>query len=99
MIDIKIMIIETNLSIKDGEVFDHQSRIVEAESWEAYVDYYKQNIEPDRKHSNFKSLTRMIGDSLPRYGNITEFKYDNFHLSCIHTNLEGMQTMKLAYLC
>lgn len=94
-----VKIIETNLSMKDEKVYDHQSRMVEAESWEEYVNYYKDNIETDRQHSKFKSLTNLWGDSLPRYGDITEFKYDDFHLSCYHTNPFGMVTMKLAYLC
>lgn len=94
-----VQIIETNLSIKDGQVFDHQSRVVEAESWDEYVCYYKENIEPDRHHSKFKSLTSMLGDSLPRYGKVSELKYDNFHLSCYHTNFNGQITMHFAYLC
>lgn len=93
-----VKIIETFLSMKDGKVFDHQSRIVEAESWGEYVNYYKENIKSDRQHSKFKSLTNLFGDSLPRYGDITELKYDDFHLSCYHTNSDGMVTMKLAYL-
>lgn len=28
-----VKIIETNLRMKDGKVFDHQSRIIEVESW------------------------------------------------------------------
>ena len=93
------VIIETNLSLKDGVIVDHQSRVIEAKSWDEYVEYYRQNIESDRKHSKFKSLTGLFGDSLPRYGDIKELKYDNFHLSCYHTNPNGQVTMKLAYLC
>ena len=91
--------IETNVSMKDGIAIDHQSRIVEAKSWDDYVEYYKQNLEPDREHSKFKSLTDLSGDSLLRYGDIIEFKYDDFHLSCYHINRHGMITLKLAYLC
>ena len=93
------IIIETNVSMKDGIAIDHQSRIVEAKSWDDYVEYYKQNLEPDREHSKFKSLTDLSGDSLPRYGDIIEFKYDDFHLSCYHINRHVMMTLKLAYLC
>ena len=94
-----VQIIETNLSMKDNQVVDHQSRVVEAESWKDYILYYKENIEQDRRHSNFKSLTAMWGDSLPRYGEVSELKYDEFHLSCYHTNFNGFVTMHLAYLC
>ena len=48
------IIIETNVSMKDGIAVDHQSRVVEANSWDDYVKYYKQNLEPDREHSKFK---------------------------------------------
>ena len=90
-----IKIIETNLSMKNDKVFDHQSRMIEAESWDEYVNYYKD--ESNRKHCKFKSLTGLYGDSLPRCANITELKYNDFHLSCYHTNSYGMVTMKLAY--
>ena len=93
------IIIETNVSMKDGIAIEHESRIVEAKSWDEYVEYYKQNLEPDGEHSKFKSLTDLSGDSLPRYGDIIEFKYDDFHLSCYHINRHGMITLKLAYLC
>ena len=93
------IIIETNVSMKDGIAVDHQSRVVEAKSWDDYVEYYKQNIKPDREHSKFESLTGLLGDSLPRYGDIIEFKYDDFHLSCYHINRQGIMTLKLAYLC
>ena len=93
------IIIETNVSMKDGITIDHQSRVVEAKSWDDYVEYYKQNLEPDREHSKFKSLTDLSGDSLPRYGDIIEFKYDDFHLSCYHINRQGIMMLKLAYLC
>lgn len=93
------IIIETNISMKDGIAIDHQSRVVEAKSWDDYVEYYKRNLEPDREHSKFESLTGLLGNSLPRYGQIIDFKYDDFHLSCYHTNYRGMVTLKFAYLC
>ena len=93
------IIIETNVSMKDGIAIDHQSRVVEAKSWDDYVEYYKQNLEPAREHSKFKSLTVLSGDSLPRYGDIIEFKSDDFHLSCYHINRQGIMMLKLAYLC
>lgn len=92
-------IIETNLSIKDGVIVDHQSRVIEMKSWDEYVSYYKQNLSSDRQIVDPKSLTNLWGVILPRFGDITEFKYDDFHLSCYHTNPDGKVTMKLAYLC
>ncbi len=92
-----IKIIETNISLDENNLMkDHQSRVIEASSWDEYVNYYEENIETNRAESNFKSLTRLIGSSLPKYGEIFELKYDDFHLSCYVIN--GFhKTLKLAY--
>lgn len=92
-----IKIIETNISLdKDNIMKDHQSRVIEAKSWDEYVNYYEQNIEMNRTESRFKSLTGLVGSSLPKYGEITELKYDDFHLSCYVTG-SNCETLKLAY--
>lgn len=92
-----IKIIETNISLeKDNIMKDHQSRVIETKSWEEYVTYFKKNMETNRSESRFKSLTGLVGSSLPKYGEITELKYDDFHLSCYVT--DGFhETLKLAY--
>lgn len=96
-----VKIIETNISInpKKNIIKDHQSRIIETESWDEYVDYYKQNLKPNRKHSKFKFFTSLKGDSLPRYGEVKNLKYDSFHLICNHINYMKQLTIRLAYLC
>ena len=94
-----VKIIETNLSIKDDKVFDHQSRMIEVKSWDEYINYYKQNISSDRQIVDPKSLTNLWGCILPKFGELSELKYDDFHLSCYIENPLGMVTMKLAYLC
>lgn len=100
-----VKIIETNLSIHDktDEIMDHQSRIVEAESWEQYVDYYF-NYMNGFDNFKFKCLTKMQGETLPREAQIENFKYDDFHLSCDvvkHIDYHGQPhtiiTKKLAY--
>ena len=87
-----IKIIETNISLDENNLMkDHQSRVIEVTSWEEYVNYYKKNTE-----MNFKSLTGLVGSSLPRCAEISELKYDGFHLSCYVT--DGFhETLKLAY--
>lgn len=92
-----IKIIETNISLDENNLMkDHQSRVIEAKSWDEYVNYYEQNIEMNRTESRFKSLTGLVGSSLPRFGEISELKYDGFHLSCYVT--DGFhETLKLAY--
>lgn len=77
-----------------GIIKDHQSRIIEANSWN---DYTKAFENYDGRAVEFKSLTTMIGNTLPREENMYNLEYDEFHLSCIVSN--GMfSTKKLAYL-
>lgn len=92
-----IKIIETNISLDEKNLMkDHQSRVIEVKPWDEYVNYYEQNIEMNRTESRFKSLTGLIGSSLPKYGEIFELKYDNFYLSCYVIN-GFYKTLKLAY--
>jgi len=77
-----------------GIIKDHQSRIVEANSWKDYTDAFDNY---DGRSVEFKSLTSMIGNTLPREEHIYNLEYDDFHLSCNLSN--GMfGTKKLAYL-
>lgn len=94
-----IKIIETNIRLdKDDIMHDHQSRVIEAKSWDEYINYYKKNMETNRSESTFKSLTGLVGSSLPKYGDITELKHDDFHLSCYHVMNNGFhKTLRLAY--
>jgi hypothetical protein len=101
-----IKIIETNLSIHNetGEVMDHQSRIIEAESWDKYVDYYFNYIDGFTEMKEFKCLTSLQGRTLPLNAEIKDFKYDEIHLSCnvikhidYHDEYLSIITKKLAY--
>lgn len=90
-------IIETNLSMKDGQVYDHQSRIIEAESWDEYIKMYEEydGFATDR----FKALSDMIGNSIPKDVEILNLKYDEKHLSCDLKHKDGWIEKKLAYKC
>lgn len=90
-----VKIIETNLSIsKSGAIKDHQSRIVEANSWEEYCKSFDMY---DGNAIEFKSLTNMIGNTVPKEVKLYFLKHDDFHLSCNVWN--GIfKTQKLAYL-
>lgn len=73
---------------------DHQSRIVEANSWKDYCKAFQEYIGDSVE---FKSLTLMKGDTIQKKCSITNFIYDEFHLSC--DILKGkIRTKKLAYL-
>lgn len=90
-------IIETNLSMKDGRIYDHQSRVLEVDSWDTYIQMYEEydGFATDR----FKAISDMIGNSIPKDVEILNLKYDEKHLSCDYKNKDGFITKKLAYKC
>lgn len=73
---------------------DHQSRIVEANSWADYCKVFQEYIGDSVE---FKSLTLMKGDTIPKNCSVTNLTYDEFHLSCDIMKYE-IRTKKLAYL-
>ena len=93
-----VKIIETNLSIMDRIIMDHQSRMVEAESWDSYVDFYFNHAYGYEDNREFKSLTNLIGDTLLPGAKVYDLNYDDYHLSCRVFNPDEIETMKLAYL-
>ena len=92
---IMVKIIETNLSMSDMIVMDHQNRVVEASSWEDYCNAFK-NYNGDTVE--FKSLTSMFGSTIPREAGVYNLKYDDFHLSCDVIKAGRYTAKKLAYL-
>ena len=86
----KVGIIETNLSMNlDGVIMDHQSNIVEADSWE---DYCKSFKEYDGKAIRFKSLIHTEGNTVNNKNVIEQLTYDSFHLSCYVWSRTGCLT-------
>ena len=90
-------IVETNISMKDGQVYDHQSRVVEADSWDEYTEMYEEydGSPIDR----FKAISEMIGNSIPKDVEILNLKYDEKHLTCDFKHKDGWIEKKLAYKC
>ena len=90
-------IIETNISMKDGQVYDHQSRVVEADSWDEYTKMYEEydGSPIDR----FKAISEMIGNSIPKDVEILNLKYDEKHLTCDFKHKDDWIEKKLAYKC
>lgn len=94
---IEVKVIETNLSIKNGEIFDHQSRMVSVDSWE---DYIKAFVEYDGlAGGGFYAITNMLGNSIQKNAEISNLQYDEFHLSCDIKYKDGWTEKKLAYKC
>lgn len=75
----KVRIIETNLGIKDGSIFDYQSRVIEVNSWEGYVQEYKEYNK--KTAGNLKVSNDMLGISISKDMKILNLIYDSFHLS------------------
>ena len=90
-----VKIIETNLSMSDMIVMDHQNRVVEASSWEDYCNAFENY---NGYMVDFKSLTSMFGSTIPRGVGVYNLKYDDFHLSCDVIKTGRYTTKKLAYL-
>ena len=90
-------IVETNISMKDGQVYDHQSRVVEADSWDEYTEMYEEydGSPIDR----FKAISEMIGNSIPKDVEILNLKYDEKHLTCDFKHKDGWIEKKLADKC
>lgn len=82
---IYIEVIETNLIIDENNMIrDHQSRIVEADSWNEYCEAHKNY---DGKAVFFKSKV-LKGNSIQSNCKISNLKYDEIHLSCNITKLK-----------
>lgn len=94
---IPLQVIETNISMKDGKIYDHQSRAVEVDTWDEYVKVYK---EYDGMAVNaFRPITNMNGCSIPSNVEILNLVYDEHHLSCDLRHQNGWIDKKLAYRC
>lgn len=87
-----IHIIETNLSLNNENIIqDHQSRLIKYPSWEDYI-----NLIQSRKYESVNGT--MYGCILPRNVKVSNFIYDDFHLSCDVINALNMKTVKFAYV-
>jgi hypothetical protein len=90
-----IRIIETNLSMNNENVIiDHQSRVVEAESWECYI----KEIQEGKTVIRSSIYGSLHGNTIPPKSEINNLVFDEFHLKCDITNYLGLKTKKLAYL-
>lgn len=89
-----IKVIETNLSLDyEDNIKDHQSRVIEVESWDDFINEVKEA----------KCITRsaylggMYGTTIPRSAKVENLTYDDSHLMCDVYNYAGQKTKKLAY--
>ncbi|GAA4879401.1 hypothetical protein GCM10023310_69450 [Paenibacillus vulneris] len=87
-------VIETNLSMANGEIADFQSRIIEVESWTLYVN----EIGNGDSINHPAYIGNMYGYSILPNAKVENFTYDEYHLSCDVYHSDGWPTKKLAYL-
>ena len=89
-----IKVIETNLSLDNYDnIMDHQSRVIQVENWEDFINEIKERKTVIRN----SILGCMHGCSIPRESKVVNLKYDDNHLSCNIYNWIGRKTKKLAY--
>lgn len=87
-------VIETNLSMKDNEIVDFQSRVIEVESWNSYVNEIGNGDYVDR----LSIIGSLHGSSVLRSSKVVNFVYDEFHLRCDIYDSHRFHSKKLAYL-
>ena len=90
-----ILVIETNLSLdKEDNIKDYQSRVIEIESWDDFINEVKEAKCIIRS----AYLGGMYGNTIPRSAKVENLIYDDFHLTCDVYNYAGQKTKKLAYI-
>ena len=91
-----IKVIETNVMFKDIETpCDVQSRIIEVDNWNDYVNEIK-NQEQVNRHSWIGNL---YGVSFPKGSTMKYFDADDRCLICTFYRFNNVLQMKTAYIC
>ena len=89
-----IKVIETNLSIdNENTIKDHQSRVIEVDSWEDYI----QEIKDAKSVSRNSVLGSLHGNTIPNNAVVEIISLDDFHLDCDIVNRFGILSKKLVY--
>ncbi|MGM1044803.1 MAG: hypothetical protein ACQEXX_01515 [Bacillota bacterium] len=88
------LVIETNLSMVDGQIHDFQSRAIKVTSWLDYIEEFTNN----------KSVTRtahigtMFGTTIPQGATIKNLVHNDSTLKCDIYSYSGVHIKKLSYL-
>lgn len=89
-----IKVIETNLSMNPNNIIiDHQSRVVQVDSWESYIN----EIKEERSVSRLDRYGSIHGCSFPIGCKLDSLKYDEFHLTYNAVKNGGLWSKELAY--
>lgn len=89
-----VKIIETNLSMDGDKICDLQSRVIEVESWDDFIDEFIVAESVVRECI----IGNLYGVTIPRSATIEGLIYDERTLRCDIYNYHGAKTTKLAYL-
>jgi len=88
-----IKVIETNLSMYTKHTIkDFQSRVIEVDSWDEYI----QEIKDAKMVIRNPVFGSLYGTTIPHDVKVENLTYDDFHLDC-DVIRSGMRTKKLAY--
>lgn len=92
-------VIETNISFDSlgGELIpkDTQSRVVEVENWDKYVEEIREQHQIHRKCI----IGHLVGVSFPKGATMKTFNANDERLICTFCTYDGKFMMKTAYLC
>jgi hypothetical protein len=92
------LVIETNISYDgNGNLHDHQSRVIEIDTWKEYCDLYTY-YNGDYVGDKYMSYGLLSGCVLPKNAEISELEYNEFHLKCKLKLYNGNIQYKLAYI-
>lgn len=93
-----VKIIESNMIMDEQRYIstpmDIQSRVIEVESWEGYIDEVKLQKNVFRK----SIIGNLSGETMPKSVKIEEFSANDFRLFCSFRTYDGMLMWKVAYL-
>ncbi|MEJ3719214.1 hypothetical protein WGM54_14430 [Paenibacillus polymyxa] len=88
------IVIETNLSMVNGQIFDFQSRTIEVTSWLNYINEFTDN----KSISRTAYIGSMHGATIPQSSTIKNLVHNGYTLKCDIYTYSGIHTQKLSYL-
>ncbi|WP_440110157.1 hypothetical protein [Paenibacillus sp. QZ-Y1] len=89
-----VKVIETNLSMVDGQIYDFQSRVIEVSSWEDFKNEFIENVSVTRN----ACMGSMFGTTIPQGATIENLEYRDNILQCDIYSYSDVHTKKICYL-
>ncbi|MDR6779450.1 hypothetical protein J2W98_003730 [Paenibacillus peoriae] len=89
-----VKVIETNLSIVDGQIHDFQSRVIEVSNWGDFENEFIENVSVTRK----ACVGSMFGTTIPQGATIENLECKDNTLKCDIYSYSDVHTKKICYL-